>query len=40
MRKQPFKKLRSVIFATFGAVTAILGAVTSALAGSTGGPFP
>lgn len=40
MPKRAVRKIRSVIIATFSAVTALLGAVTSALAGSGGGPFP
>lgn len=40
MPKRAVRKIRSVVFATFSAVTALLGAVTSALASSGGGSFP
>lgn len=33
-------KLRSVILAAFSAVAALMATVSSALADSTGGPFP
>jgi hypothetical protein len=40
MPKRAVKKVRSLVLATFSAITALFGAVTSALAGSIGGPFP
>jgi len=40
MPQRRFVKLRSIIFASFSAVAAILAAVSSVLADSTGGPYP
>ena len=40
MRTRPVRKLRTVVLATISAVTMLLGAVTAALAGSGGGPYP
>jgi zinc transporter ZupT len=40
MSKRRFKKLRSIILAAFSAVTGVLGAASSALANTIGGPFP
>ncbi len=40
MPQRRFMKLRSVLLAAGSAVTAMLGAVSSALANSIGGPFP
>lgn len=40
MSKRPIRKIRSLALATFSALVALLGAVTSAFAGSGGGPYP
>jgi hypothetical protein len=40
MPKRRFVKFRSILLASISAVVAILGAVSSVLADSTGGPYP
>jgi len=40
MPQRRFVKLRSIFLASFSAVVAILSAVSSVLADTTGGPYP